>query len=391
MKIAIFLGILTLSMLFACAQKSSLSEQPPSPQTVAQEIKTMGKEAWQVEWEKALAEAKKEGKVVIYTGVPPITRSEITKGFKKIFEGIELEFVAGSGAELSQKIFAQRRAGLYLVDLYISGTTTMLTVLKPAGVFDPFEAALILPQVKDPRAWWQGRLPFVDKDQTIFSFVAGPGGEGNLLVNTEVIKPEEIKSYYDLLASRFREKIVMMDPTIAGKGERQAIVLATRSVLGWDYFREMVKQRPILTRNARLQAEWILQKKHLVGFSPDEGIVLEMREAGAPVKIFGGLKEDIYWVTGSFGQISLINKAPHPDAARIFVNWLLDREGGKIWAETTVQQSARVDVGVDHLQKAGKAFRREGISYYMAEDEEVILGYPELQKLLREIFSPLLK
>lgn len=394
MKILLIITIVLLAFLFSCSQESTPGQKTPALETPTKETKAAEKTApggWQAEWERTLAEAKKEGKVIVYTGVPPITRQELTGAFKKKYPEIDLEFVAGGGAELSQRIFAQRRAGLNMVDLYISGATTIITVLKPAKVLDPFEPMLILPQVSDPKVWWQGRLPFVDKDHTVFSFMAGPGAEGNILVNTEVIKPEEINSYYDLLNPRFKEKIVMIDPTTTGKGERQVVVLAEKSGLGWDFFRELAKQRPVLTRNARLQAEWIANKKFLVGFSPDEGVVLEFREAGSPIKIFGGLKEDVFWVTGSFGIVGLVSGAPHINASKVFVNWLLDQEAQEIWARTTLQQSARIDVSVEHMNKAGKAVRQPGVSYYNSEDEEVILRYPELQKTIREIFGPLLK
>lgn len=386
--VAVIAFIIAASL--SCNTKSAPVENT-SPKMPVEKVAADGKADWEKVWDKTLLEARKEAKVVIYTGVAPITRTEITKGFKRKFEGIDLEFEAGGGPELSQKIFSQRRAGLYLVDLYISGTTTMINTLKPAGVFEPFDSVLILPQVKDPQVWWQGKLPFVDKDHTIFSFIASPGGEGSIAINTEVMNPDEIKSYYEFLSPKFREKIIMMDPTMAGKGQRQMMVLATQSVLGWDYFKELVKQKPILTRNLRLQLEWIVQKKYLVALSPDEGIALEFKDAGAPVRVFGNLKEDVPWVTGSFGQISLMNRAAHPGALKIFVNWLLDREGQEIWGRTQIAQSARVDSDYGYMIQARKPVRQAGIAYYMAEDEVILLQAPELQKSIREIFEPLLR
>lgn len=386
-RITLVAIILTGSILAACASKSMLEEKAKPPQDVITEIRTATREPWETAWQKAQIEAKKEGKVIIYTTVAPITRTEVTNAFKKKYDGIELEFVPGSGPELSQKILTQRRAGLYLVDLYIAGATSMVNVLKPMGVFDPFDSVLILPQVSDPKVWWEGRFPFLDKDHTIISITATHGGGGALVVNSEVIKPEEIKSYYNLLDIKYKDKIVMMDPTIAGKGQQQMVIWATQTVLGWDYFKELVKQRPVLTRDARLQMEWITQKKYFFGFSPHEGLALEFVEAGAPIKVFGALKEDIPWVIGAYGQTSLVNRAPHSNATKVFANWLLDREGQEIWSRTTMAQSARVDVDAEHMIKTGKPVRQAGVSYYMVDNEEHLSQNPERQKTIIEIFG----
>ncbi len=377
---------LFIAVLFSCLQRTNLENKTISPADIVKS-ETPGKESRERKWEEAIIHARKERKVTIYTGVAPITRTEISRAFGNKHKDIEVEFVAGGGVELSQKIISQRRAGLNLVDLYISGTTTMINTLKPAGVFDPFDSVLILPQVYNPDVWWQRKLPYVDKDHTIFSFVATLGGEGNVAVNTEATKAQEIISYYDLLGPKFQEKIVLTDPTIAGKGQRNTVFLALKSVLGWDYFRELMKQKPVITRNSRIQLEWIAQKKFLVGIFPDEGIALEFRDAGVPIEVSGGLKEDVPYVVGSFGQISLMNMAPHPNAAKIFANWLLDREGQEIWGRTTLAQSARADVNADYMLQARKPVRQANLSYHMLEDEEYLLKEPEFRKTLMEIFN----
>lgn len=382
---------LTTSLIITCAPRDAVSQKPATLQT-SPEPQTAAGEPWKQEWSATLNTAKKEGKVIIFTSVPPIIRKELSNGFKKSYENIEVEFVSAStGAQLTQKIFSERRAGIFSADLYLSGATTIVADLKPAGVLAPLEPALILPQVKDPKAWYQGKLPFYDKEKTIFSFIASHGGEDTLAVNSDVVKPEEIKSYRDLLATRFKEKIVMMDPTIAGKGGRQVITLATQSALGWDYYRELVKQKPVLVRDYRLQMDWIAQRKYLVGFSPDEGTALEFRNAGVPVEVFGGLKENILWIAGSFGYINLMDRAPHLNAAKVFANWLLDKEGQYIFGKNNLTQSSRIDVDTSYMIEAGKKLRRTDVKYFFADDENILLKDSEFKKMIIEIFEPVLR
>lgn len=200
-----------------------------------------------------------------------------------------------------------------------------------------------------------------------------------------------MKSYYDLLDPRFKDRIVMMDPTITGKSQKTMSILGARTGLGWDYFKELVKQNPVLTRNGRLQLEWIANKKYLIGIAPNEGMLVEFKVAGAPIKVLSALREVIPWLSASTGGLSLMNRAPHPDAAKVFINWLLDREGQEIWSKTSITQSARTEVDISHMIEAGKAIREQGVSYYLADTEQELLLSLEWRKNMVEIFGPLLK
>ncbi len=94
------------------------------------------------------------------------------QGLKNAY-GISVEAVSGRLPEITARIFAERRAGLYLWDIYVGGTTTPLTEWKPAGVVASLEPALILPDVTDPevikKVWWQGKLWWIDQDHTLLT------------------------------------------------------------------------------------------------------------------------------------------------------------------------------------------------------------------------------
>lgn len=82
-------------------------------------------------WNTVVAKAKEEGKVVISTSNTPVVRQALAKGFKDAY-GIDLEFIGGGkGSELGAKLLKERQAGMYLQDVYIGGTTTILNDLKP--------------------------------------------------------------------------------------------------------------------------------------------------------------------------------------------------------------------------------------------------------------------
>lgn len=161
-------------LLLSCATKSTPA--PLTPSEISPQLQTPERLGWQKSWEETVNKARKEGKVVIHTTAAPVTRTELVKAFKKKYDYIELEFITGAPTELTPKVFAQRNAGLYLVDLFIAGPATVIDSLKPAGAFDSLDSALLLPQVSNPKFWWQERLPFADKEHHILNFILTPGG-----------------------------------------------------------------------------------------------------------------------------------------------------------------------------------------------------------------------
>jgi len=111
------------------------------------EVKPGDKVNWQQEWEKTKAEARKEGKLVIYTALKPLARQEITKNMKIKF-GIEVETIFGRGGDLPPRIRTERKAGLYLADIGLMGFP-MLDMLKDLNLAPSLEPMLLLPEVRD--------------------------------------------------------------------------------------------------------------------------------------------------------------------------------------------------------------------------------------------------
>ena len=116
--------LIALVFLLACAPK-------PAPVTTGakEPVQTVvvpsPKEGWEAEWEKIVKEAKREGKVVLYG--PPIaeTRTGFIEGFQKAYPGIVLEYIGLEGVQTAPKLIAERRAGIYQVDVHVGGTTTI--------------------------------------------------------------------------------------------------------------------------------------------------------------------------------------------------------------------------------------------------------------------------
>jgi len=169
--------------------------------------------SWQQEWEQTLKAAQKEGKVAV-TGPGGVeARQALVEPFQKRY-GITVEFFGASGRELSPRVMTERRAGLYGWDVYVSGTTTAIGVMIPNGAFEALEPLLVLPDVKDPNTWRGEALEFVDPGRTLL--VTARGHRGTLFTNPSLVKPNEFKSYKDLLDPKWKGKILLDDPRRPG-------------------------------------------------------------------------------------------------------------------------------------------------------------------------------
>lgn len=372
------LVILIILPLLSCAP----AEKTQNPVVSVSEQPLAVKASWEEEWNKITKEGRKEGWVVIYSTLGSDTTNLLTKVFKEKY-GVSLEFISGRGAEVAQKLSTERKAGIYNADIWLGGVGSAITLLKPQNAFDKLEPVLILPEAVDPKMWVGGELEFVDRERTMMahlSYVVPP-----LAINTSLVKPEDIKSHRDLLQPRWKGKMVMQDPTSAGTGISWFSVLSTQ--LGYDFMRELAKQDPVIIGDRRLQLDWVAQGKYPVAIAPQSDTVGMFKREGAPVAQL--ILDDGTYVAAGSGFIILVNKAAHPNAARLFINWFLGKEAQTLYSKSNLLPSSRLDVPTDHLDPV--TVRQSGVKYFNRNNEEFIAGDLERQKVAREIFGNLMR
>lgn len=346
------------------------------------------KPGWQEKWESTIEAARKEGAVVIITGAANELRSALSKAFKDKY-GLNIEYITGRGTELINKIFTERRSGLYLSDLYLAGITSNVMQLKPSGALASIKDLLLLPDATDPSAYFDDEIPFSDKEGKYILY-HGPTIRQWLVINRELVKPGEIKRYSDLLNPKWRGKIALYDPTGTGGGGI-AFVSNTMllGILTPEFHRQLAKHEPVIIRDIRQQVEWVARGKYPIALAPYPDVVVEFQKVGAPLE-WVTPETELFLSGGAVNGISYLDRAPHPNAAKIFVNWFMTREGQTIWARSSRYQSARKDVPTDHLDPA--AVRKPGVKYREAGGKEkTILEQEKFEKLSVEIYSSLLR
>jgi iron(III) transport system substrate-binding protein len=337
-----------------------------------------------VEWERTLGAAKKEGEVSFYG----------SQGYEKIFEVFqrrypEIKVVSNTirqGSEHGQAVMSERRAGKYIVDLFINGVVTPNVVFYKANILEPIRPQLILPEVVDESKWWGGKHHYADPEgKYVFVFQGNVHG-GENAYNTKLVNPKDFKSYWDFLEPKWKGKIVVYDVSRVSTVAHSLRFLFNHPDLGAEFVRRFFGEMDLTySRDGRQMIDWLGAGKFPLAFFVSD--IEDAAKQGLPVKFFdpGQFKESAF-VGPSQGGMNLFKNAPHPNAAKVAINWLLSREGQdtyqKVYAELhDVRQSMREDISVDVIPPN---YRRQKDVKYIYAGRPEWLDMAAVTKVIKE-------
>ena len=284
------------------------------------------KPSWGKVWEQTIEAAKKERQVTIYHTRGPF--DNVFADFNTRYPGIRIESVVGRGGDLISRIMAERRAEKYLTDIYLGSSGTPMDVLYPAKFLEPIESILILPEVRDPSKWFRKQHHFADPEGK-YVFVFEGVVRSDMAYNSTLVDPKEFSSYWDLLKPRWKGKIAAMDPKLPGFPSGLLQFAFYHPDLGANFLRQLFGDMDItLSREGRQIVDWLSVGKFAIAIAPSASEVQAGMKQGLPLNRFEprAFKEGIY-MRATQGSLSILNRLPHPHATKVFVNWLLSREG----------------------------------------------------------------
>jgi len=344
----------------------------------------------QQEWEQTVRAAEKEGQVTVSIGgYGAIIDSGV---FQKAFPKIKITSITGAGTDLTARIAAERRAGKYLVDVYNGGGNSLFQILYLGKMLDPIKPALLLPEVADPQKWWEGKQKYADKEgQYILVYegnVAAGAGAG---YNTQLLDPREYRSYWDFLNPKLRGKIMSTDiRRLRGAGIPWQFLYYYPD-LGPKFLRRLFGEMDVtMVADLRQAVDWLGSGKFALCLPVQGGTIFKAKNQGLPVDQFESyhFKEGVN-LSSAFGSLALLNRAPHPNAAKVFVTWLLSREGQTLFQRVIsvpgdARNSRRIDVPKDHIPPDEQ--RRDRMPYFDTDDPDTKDLTP-VMKLLDEIVA----
>ena len=286
------------------------------------------------EWQELIAAAQAEGRIVIAAGGSPSREYRpVVTAFGKKF-GIQVELSTGSGAKTTDRVLAERSFDRYAVDIGLTSVASTRTRLMPAKALDPLPPQFMHPEVLDMSAWSGGRYWWADIPEEKFSFIyaVAPAETLDLWYNTESISAEEIatiKEPWDLLDPKWVGKITSRTWGDRGRvGTMQTIY--DQPGLGMEWINGFFAMDVRYSDDARLRESWVVEGAFPIGLGDgDLNVALyDLMDAGLPVaqhKV--PYPNGVLSAGGSGCCIQLYNRAPNPNAAKLFINWWLSKEG----------------------------------------------------------------
>jgi iron(III) transport system substrate-binding protein len=336
---------------------------------------------WRANWEQILAAARKEGRVVVI-GSPGLTvREALVLGFKKSYPGIEVEYTALLPRQVIPRITQERRSGLYLWDAIVGGPSSQIVSLRPMDALAELRPALIIPDVFDDSKWREGfDSGFADLGKK-FTYAFNDHATPAIFINRNFVSKAEFDSPTDMLSPKVAGRIAWDDPRVEGSGLNVALIFYLG--YGEEFLKKLFAQQKILfNRDRRQLAEWVVKGRFPIALGVSKTDYEAFQEKGlwkdiAPL-------EEAKWVVQGYGPgvgaVSLIDRAPNPNAAKVYLNWLLSRDGQQHWNRATGTNSRRLDV----VPGDPDALPKPGLKYVRTQTEHTLDRREYVKKLAEE-------
>lgn len=285
-------------------------------------------------WAKVVENAKKEGSLTIYSFyyVGDIGRA-IAKAFQDRY-GIRVEIMAAPGRQTVEKLKVEQSMKQVVADVVNTGVSSS-TEISLAGIGESVWREL--PNLKNKDVFNVDPVYSPNGDILFFSLtLIGP------LINTSLIKTQdEPKSLMDFLDPKWKGNIIAIDPRQGGGGLFNMItVMKYFKVMEDDYWRKLAPNLTLFGGSQQEAYRATGRGEYKVCMPASDSPIAPLIAEGAPLKLLA-----IDEGTVGQGEATMVVKgAPHPNAARLFTDWVFSQEGQTVYAKASSINPLRKDI-----------------------------------------------
>jgi iron(III) transport system substrate-binding protein len=335
------------------------------------------------EWDQVVTAAKREGKINLIGPPGSEVPAALTAGFQKKYPEIQADFNGLTTQQATARLRNELAAGINQTDIFITGTTTALDNLLPAKAIVPIKPLLVGPNVLDTSKWRGEKFLFSD-DAGTYNLVFTLYVNSPFTYNINLISPGEITSWKDLLKPQWKNRVTTRDPTVPGGALTLAVFWYSHEGLGKDFIQKLFANEIVVSRDDRQMLDFAVKGKYPIAIGASETLGNEMIAKGLPLKQMdpAQLRESTYTTPGN-GTIVVIRNAPHPNAIKLFLDYLLSREGQTTWSKASGFPSLRQDVPRDHVSPM--LIPKDGVRYQEQFSERFVEIRRETVNFLRTI------
>ncbi|MCC6947670.1 MAG: extracellular solute-binding protein [Bradyrhizobiaceae bacterium] len=309
--------------------------------------------------------AKKEGSIVWYVSQTTTEFADLAcKQFNAKYPGVTCNAVRASGQVVMQRLMQEVKANAVQADVMSSnddGQMVTLDQAKQLADYTPENHKHMIPSL----------LKAGNGSKWSITSVAPLG----MMANAKLVKAEEApKDWKDILDPKWKGQVAIGHPGFSGSVG--VWVVTMKKMYGWDYFEQLAKNQP------------------QVGRSIADGVSLvesgERKIAVVPMSLAEGSKAQgkptlpLYPASGLIlppGVTAIMEKAPHPNAARLFMEFLLSKEYSE-----TLRDTARWPMRTDVPAPQGMP-GLDSTPLISTPTEEVLKQLKEIQQQFRDTFG----
>jgi iron(III) transport system substrate-binding protein len=301
--------------------------------------------------------AKKDREVVFYTTTNLEEAGAMGRHFKAKYPFLEVNINRAEGERIVTKVLQETRAQKSFADV-IQTPAFYLHALQKRGILGEYVPAddRFYPRHFKGEKYWTTTYynPYV------------------VLYNTKLIAVQNLpKRYEDLLHPFWKNKMILEKDKIDWFTAMLHIMGREK---GLQYMRDLSKQNPMLRIGQTLITQLVAAGEAALQVNSNAVTVNRLKQKGAPID----------WVApgplpGLMVGVGLTAQAPHPAAARLFVDFLLSKEGQQLY-QSAGRLVARLDLSQDESMKVRGA-------QIVPVDPAWAENFDEDSKLLKEIFS----
>jgi iron(III) transport system substrate-binding protein len=157
--------------------------------------------------------------------------------------------------------------------------------------------------------------------------------------------------------------------------------------LGGEFLRRLFTEQVVMiSRDYRQAIDWLAQRRFSILLFGNGDDILQAKARGLPIDVFdtGAWNEGGALEPGAF-TLAWLDRSPHPNAAKVFINWLLSRDGQRaVQREGQINDSLRVDIPKNELRPMVR--RKEGAKYMVTWKAEWMDAEP-MQKVVNQALA----
>ncbi|MGE5216119.1 MAG: ABC transporter substrate-binding protein [Chloroflexota bacterium] len=277
-------------------------------------------------WENIVKAAEKEGEVTVYATNSVGDLRVIWDAFKQKFPKVKLNSVGiSTTSEIVTKVMAERRANQFLVDVLLGAPGATYNSFYRGKALDPLPPALVLPEVTDLSKWWKGKHRYVDAEgQYVFVYQSSLYGPP-VYINTKTVNLDTLRSVWELLDPKWKGKMIALWPR-ANYVSTALLFMYHHPQIGPKFLERFYSEMDLTYfSDFRQGTDWLASGKYPICFLCRLRRALEQ---GLPVAEVSPYHfKEAPGIGSNNGAIVLMNNHPHPNAAKVFINWYLSRDG----------------------------------------------------------------